>query len=100
MQAVADRAIEQAKKDADIAARMESEQREINAIFTRMQREVSEYVRTHPTIDECGLDGDGLRLWTAANNGAATAEDSAREPVDDVPAASASGVGEVIGPAE
>lgn len=100
MQAVANRAIEQAAKDAETALKLEAEQREIEAIFTRMQREVSEYVRTHPTIDECGLDDDGLRIWTAANNGRASAEDSASESSDAVPPVAGPGVGEIIGPSE
>lgn len=99
MQAVADRAIEQAKIDAEIAERNEADQQAVVDVFERMEREVQEYIRTNPDINSCGLDDDGLRLWNEANSGSSS-EDTTGESDEGVPNVTAADVGPVRGPAE
>ena len=77
MSAMSARAAEQATEDFGLATRHAAADRAATAMFSRMQDEVSEYVKTHPVIDGCGLDADGLRVWSAANAGDA---DAARSP--------------------
>lgn len=96
MQAMADRAAELARQDAALVQRHELEQREIVAIFGRMQQEVSDYVATHPVIADCGLDDHGLRIWNAANAGHPAAA-AAAEPHAAVSAAATGAVGSAGG---
>src|SRR3569832_179141 len=74
--------------------------RAATAMFSRMQDEVSEYVKTHPVIGGCGLDADGLRVWSAANAGDADAARSpaSGEPDGGVRSAAAAEVGSARGP--
>lgn len=39
--------------------------------FRTITKTVTRYVETHPDLNACGLDADGLRLWNEANRGAA-----------------------------
>lgn len=99
MQAVAERAIEQGKLDAEIAERNEADQQAVVDIFERMEREVQEYIRKTPDINNCGLDDDGLRLWSEANSGESS-EDSPGEHDEGMPEATPADNGTVRGPAE
>ena len=36
-------------------------------------KQVRDYVQARPKLADCAVDGDGLRLWNAANTGRATA---------------------------
>ena len=76
-QAQVDEAVYEAAKRADALQRRLSaaEQDAAKQIATGGQkqrvitREVVRYVRRTPSLDDCGLDADGMRLWAAANAG-------------------------------
>lgn len=41
------------------------------AFFNSLSEQVATYVEQTPTVRSCGLDADGLRIWTDANRGPA-----------------------------
>lgn len=42
-----------------------------NAVFDLLDAEVKKYAEKNTAATDCGLDADGLRIWRAANSGAA-----------------------------
>ena len=81
-------AVQEAAKRADALQRRldAAEQAAAEQMAEREQkqrvitREVIRYVRETPSLDDCGLDADGLRLWAAANSGQL---DGAKPPGED-----------------
>lgn len=75
-QAVAEQ-VAAAKQQWDMAAAIE--RRHLQEQLQREQqrqaaaKQVRDYVQARPKLADCAVDGDGLRLWNAANTGRATA---------------------------
>ena len=44
---------------------------QIRVVYRTIKEKADEYVKKMPEFNACGLDTDGLRLWNAANSGAA-----------------------------
>lgn len=89
MQDMAARAAELAQQDAVLSATQEAGRERVRIVYRTLRQEVTRYV-ANTEHSSCGIDGDGLRLWNAANRGDAAV--GAREPVDTVPGP-ASGAG-------
>ena len=53
-----------------VGAQREVTREKIRVVYRTIKEKVNVYVDTHSGVD-CGLDADGLRLWNAANAGAA-----------------------------
>ncbi|MDP2786626.1 MAG: hypothetical protein Q8O79_00905 [Pseudomonadota bacterium] len=66
-------AAEIARQDAEILNTHEARVESIHVVYRTLKQEASRYAlgyqQTHHDDDPCGLDADGLRLWTAANAG-------------------------------
>lgn len=89
-EAVAVEAVSDAKATSDsnaqhavtAAVKQGSDQQAVQTVFNRIDQQVSDYAKTHPTnasvqpsngvvaVSSNGLDADGLRIWNAANAGA------------------------------
>lgn len=86
MQDMAARAAEQAQQDAALSATQEVDRERVRIVYRTLRQEVTRYV-ANTEHSSCGIDGDGLRLWNAANRGDAAVGPS--EPVGAVPEPSA-----------
>jgi len=98
MNAIADRAAELAKDDAEKLAQAEQKRRQTQADMAKLSEQVTDYVATYSPLDDCSLDDRGLQLWNASNAGTA-AKDRAGAEHGAMPAASAGEVGKTEGPA-
>ena len=68
--AITQTAKEDARREAIGAAR-ETSREQIRVVYRTIKEKADEYVKKMPEFNACGLDTDGLRLWNAANSGAA-----------------------------
>lgn len=63
----------QSKANLDAAMAIEranlAQQAASQAFFQTLTEQVATYVDTNPGVRDCGLDADGLRIWTEANRG-------------------------------
>jgi len=84
---------ESTRREAVGAAR-EVVREKIRVVYRTIKEKVNVYIDTHANVD-CGLDADGLRLWNAANAGAAAPVPG--EPDYSLPGAAARQVGQLGG---
>jgi len=68
--AITQTAKEDVRREAIGAAR-ETSREQIRVVYRTIKEKADEYVKKMPEFNACGLDTDGLRLWNAANSGAA-----------------------------
>lgn len=71
-----DQAAEIARQDAEILTTHEASSAGIRAVYQALSHEANLYALAH-SHDPCGLDADGLLLWTAANAGTLAAAPAA-----------------------
>lgn len=72
LQAVAEakqQAIEQAKKDQQIAQSYEAKRETVRTVFIKIKEKVHENIAKNHDYAECGLDADGLRLYNSHPSG-------------------------------
>jgi len=70
-------AVEEALKDYQyrqkvanqVASELEARDMEIEKVYRTIEKKVVKYVETHPSLEECEIDNDGLDLWNRANSG-------------------------------
>jgi hypothetical protein len=97
------RAIEQAaeiaQQDAEVLTFHEARAESIRVVYRSLNQEASRYALNHDN-DPCGLDADGLRLWTAANAGTIAAAPAAATPYAALPGIGAAHIGRVDGSAD
>ena len=84
---------ESARREA-VGAQREVTREKIRVVYRTIKEKVNVYIDTRANVD-CGLDADGLRLWNAANAGAAAPVPG--EPDYSLPAAAARQVGRLGG---
>ena len=68
--AITQTAKEDVRREAIGAAR-ETSREQIRVVYRTIKEKADEYVKKMPEFNNCRLDDDGLRLWNAANSGAA-----------------------------
>ena len=71
---------------------------QIRVVYRTIKEKADEYVKKMPEFNACGLDADGLRIWNAANSGAAAPLSG--EPVSAVSDTGGSQVGQPDRPAD
>jgi len=68
--AITQTAKEDVRREAIGAAR-ETSREQIRVVYKTIKEQAHETIISHPEFNDCKLDDDGLRLWNAANSGAA-----------------------------
>ena len=92
--AITQTAKEDVRREAIGAAR-ETSREQIRVVYRTIKEKADEYVKKMPEFNACGLDTDGLRLWNAANSGAAAPVSG--EPHLSLPRSTTRQVGDVAG---
>jgi len=81
-----------------IGTAREASAEQIRIVYRTIKEQAHENIASHPELNTCGLDADGLRLWNAANSGAAASLPG--EPYLSLHRAATSQVGDVAGSVE
>lgn len=87
---------EVARRDAEILNTHTAREASTRIVYRTLNQEANRYALNHRD-DPCGLDADGLRLWTAANAGTLIAAPAATQPDAALPGTGAARIGRVGG---